>query len=106
MSITNIGLEHYLILSAALFSIGVYGLITRNNAIRVLMSIEIILNSININLVAFARYIDPVSAKGQVFALFVMAVAAAEAAIGLALLLLIYRNRINIQMDSFNILKW
>ncbi len=106
MNITNIGLEHYLLLSAALFSIGVYGLITRNNAIRVLMSIEVILNAVNINFVAFAHYVDPVLAKGQVFSLFVMAIAAAEAAIGLALLLLIYRNRVNIQMDSFNVLKW
>ncbi len=106
MNITNIGLEHYLLLSAALFSIGVYGLITRNNAIRVLMSVEVILNAVNINFVAFAYYVDPVLAKGQVFSLFVMAIAAAEAAIGLALLLLIYRNRVNIQMDSFNVLKW
>jgi NAD(P)H-quinone oxidoreductase subunit 4L len=106
MNLTHIGLEHYLILSAALFSLGVYGLITRNNAIRVLMSIEVILNAVNINFVAFARYIDPILVKGQVFSLFVMAIAAAEAAIGLALLLLIYRNRVNIQMDSFNVLKW
>ncbi len=106
MNLTHIGLEHYLVLSAALFSLGVYGLITRNNAIRVLMSIEVILNAVNINFVAFARYIDPILVKGQVFSLFVMAVAAAEAAIGLALLLLIYRNRVNIQMDSFNVLKW
>lgn len=106
MNLTHIGLEHYLVLSAALFSLGVYGLITRNNAIRVLMSIEVILNAVNINFVAFARYIDPVLVKGQVFSLFVMAIAAAEAAIGLALLLLIYRNRVNIQMDSFNVLKW
>ncbi len=106
MNLTHIGLEHYLVLSAALFSLGVYGLITRNNAIRVLMSVEVILNAVNINFVAFARYIDPVLVKGQVFSLFVMAIAAAEAAIGLALLLLIYRNRVNIQMDSFNVLKW
>lgn len=103
---TAIGLEHYLLLSAALLSLGIYGLITSSNAIRVLMSIEVILNAININFVAFARYIDPVYAKGQVFALFIMAIAAAEAAIGLALLLLIYRNRVNIKMSSFNLLKW
>lgn len=102
----EIGLNHYLILSALLFSIGVYGLITRNNAFRVLMSIEIILNAININFVAFAHYIDPIMVKGQVFSLFVMAIAAAEAAIGLALLLLIYRNRVNIRMDSFATMKW
>jgi len=106
MSITNIGLEHYLTLSAILLSIGVYGLIASNNAFRVLMSIEVILNAVNINFVAFAHYIDPVLVRGQVFSLFIMAIAAAEAAIGLALLLLIYRNRVNINMDSFNVLKW
>ncbi len=102
----EITLNHYLILSALLFCIGLYGLITRNNAFRVLMSIEVILNAININFVAFAHYIDPIMVKGQVFSLFVMAIAAAEAAIGLALLLLIYRNRVNINMDSFATMKW
>lgn len=102
----EITLNHYLILSALLYSIGLYGLITRNNAFRVLMSIEVILNAININFVAFAHYIDPIMVKGQVFSLFVMAIAAAEAGIGLALLLLIYRNRMNIRMDSFTTMKW
>lgn len=105
-NICNIGLEHYLYLSAALFAVGVYGLISRNNAFRVLMSIEIMLNAININFIAFAHYIDPIDIRGHVFALFVMAIAAAEAAIGLALLLLIYRNKVNIRMDSFTMLKW
>lgn len=102
----GVTLNHYLTLSALLFSIGLYGIITRNNAFRVLMSVEVMLNAININFVAFAHYVDPLAVKGQVFSLFVMAIAAAEAAIGLALLLLIYRNRINIRMDSFNTLKW
>lgn len=102
----EITLNHYLILSALLFCIGLYGLITRNNAFRVLMSIEVMLNAININFVAFAHYIDPIMVKGQVFSLFVMAIAAAEAAIGLALLLLIYRNRMNINMDSFATMRW
>lgn len=105
-NILNIGLNHYLILGALLFSIGFYGIITRNSAFRVLMSIEIILNAININFVAFAHYMDPLFVKGQVFSLFVMALAAAEAAVGLALLLLIYRNKVNIRMDSFDLLKW
>ena len=70
------------------------------------MSIEVILNAIKINFIAFAHYVDPLVVKGHVMSLFVMAIAAAEAAIGLALLLLIYRNRINIRMDSFNSLKW
>lgn len=104
-NILNVGLNHYLVLSALLLSIGVYGLTTRNNAFRVLMSIEVILNAININFVAFAHYVDPIFVKGQVFSLFVMAIAAAEAAIGLSLLLLIYRNRMNIRMDSFNKLR-
>ena len=101
----EITLNHYLILSALLFCIGLYGLITRNNAFRVLMSIEVILNAVNLNFVAFSHYIDPLVIKGQAISLFVMALAAAEAAIGLALLLLIYRNRINIRMDSFDTLK-
>ena len=101
----EIGLNHYLILSALLFSIGVYGLITRNNSFRVLMSIEVILNAININFVAFAHYIDPIMVKGQVFSLFVMAIAAAEAAIGLAIVMLLYRNRGNIDVDKMNHLK-
>ena len=99
-------LNHYLTLSSLLFSIGLYGIITRNNAFRVLMSIEVMLNAININFVAFAHFIDPLVVQGQAFSLFIMAIAAAEASIGLALLLLIYRNRVNIRMDSFNTLKW
>lgn len=102
----QIGLEHYLILSALLFCIGLFGLITRTNAFRVLMSIEVILNAVNINFVAFAHFIDPLIVKGQVFSLFIMAIAATEAAIGLALLLLIYRNRVNISMNSFTSMKW
>ena len=104
--LAEVGLKHYLILSALLFSIGVFGLTTRSNAFRVLMSIEVILNAININLVAFAHYTDSVLAQGQIFSLFVMAIAAAEAAIGLSLLLLIYRNRVNIKIESFATLKW
>ncbi|MCH2227667.1 MAG: NADH-quinone oxidoreductase subunit NuoK [Candidatus Caenarcaniphilales bacterium] len=100
------GLTHYLTLSALLFSIGLFGLLISRNAFRVLMSIEIMLNAVNINFVAFAHYIDPLAIKGQVFSLFIMAIAAAEAAIGLALLLLIYRNRVNIDIDSFTTIKW
>ena len=101
----EIGLNHYLILSALLFSIGIYGLITRNNAFRVLMSIEVILNAININFVAFAHYIDPIMVKGQVFSLFVMAIAAAEAAIGLAIIVVYFRNRGSIAVEDINRLK-
>lgn len=101
-----ITLVHYLTFSALLFSIGLFGLLISRNAFRVLMSIEIMLNAVNINFVAFAHFLDPLAVKGQAFSLFVMAIAAAEVAIGLALLLLIYRNRVNIDMDSFATIKW
>lgn len=99
-------LERYILLSIALFSIGIYGLTASRNVIRVLMSIELLLNAVNVNLVAFANYIDPLEIKGQVFALFVMAIAAAEAAIALAIILAIYRNMSSIDMEDFSTLKW
>jgi NADH:ubiquinone oxidoreductase subunit K len=102
----TVTLVHYLIFSALLFSIGLFGLLISRNAFRVLMSIEIMLNAVNINFVAFAHFLDPLAVKGQAFSLFVMAIAAAEVAIGLSLLLLIYRNRMNIDMDSFATIKW
>lgn len=102
----NSNLERYLILSAALFSIGIYGLTASRNIIRVLMSIEILLNAVNINLVAFSNFVDPLEIKGQVFALFVMAIAAAEAAIALAIILAIYRNTSSVDMEDFSTLKW
>jgi len=99
-------LEYFLLLSAALFCIGIFGLITSRNAVRVLMSIEIMLNAVNLNLMGFSNYIDPVGIKGQVFAVFVLTVAAAEAAVGLAIVLSIYRNRDTVDMEQFNLLKW
>lgn len=99
-------LIRYLILAAILFCIGVYGMIVSRNAIRVLMSIELMLNAVNINLVAFARYIDPANVKGQLFAIFILTVAAAEAAVGLAIVLAIYRNMSTINMEKFSELKW
>ncbi len=99
-------LNRYLTLSAILFAIGVYGMVRSRNAVRVLMSIELMLNAVNINLVAFARYIDPVDVKGQLFTIFILTVAAAEAAVGLAIVLQIYRNTSTIDMNRFNILKW
>ncbi len=89
----SIGLEHYLILSAILFSIGLYGALSKRNAIIILMSIEIMLNAVNIAMVAFSRYIVPLLLTGQVFAIFIMVVAAAEAAVGLAIIMAIYRSR-------------
>lgn len=99
-------LIRYLILAAILFCIGVYGMVVSRNAIRVLMSIELMLNAVNINLVAFARYVDPANVKGQLFAIFILTVAAAEAAVGLAIVLAIYRNMSTINMEKFSELKW
>jgi NAD(P)H-quinone oxidoreductase subunit 4L len=99
-------LEFYLLLSAALFCIGIYGLVTSRNAVRVLMSIELLLNAVNLNLMGFSNFLDPAGIKGQVFTVFVITVAAAEAAVGLAIILAIYRNRQTIDMEQFNLLKW
>jgi len=99
-------LEYFLLIAAALFCIGIYGLVTSRNAVRVLMSIELLLNAVNINLMGFSNYLDPVGIKGQVFTVFVITVAAAEAAVGLAIILAIYRNRDTIDMEQFNLLKW
>ncbi|HEY9688632.1 MAG TPA: NADH-quinone oxidoreductase subunit NuoK [Coleofasciculaceae cyanobacterium] len=99
-------LEYFLLLAAALFCTGIFGLVTSRNAIRVLMSIELMLNAVNLNLMAFSNYLDPQSIKGQVFAVFVITIAAAEAAVGLAIVLSIYRNRDTIDMEQFNLLKW
>jgi NAD(P)H-quinone oxidoreductase subunit 4L len=99
-------LQYFLVLAAALFCIGIYGLVTSRNAIRVLMSIELLLNSVNLNLMAFSNYLDSQDIKGQVFAVFVISIAAAEAAVGLAIVLTIYRNRNTVDMEQFNLLKW
>jgi NAD(P)H-quinone oxidoreductase subunit 4L len=101
-----LSLNYFLIVAAALFCIGIFGVVTSRNAVRVLMSIELLLNAVNLNLLAFSNYIDPVNIRGQVFAVFVIAVAAAEAAIGLAIVLAIYRNRNTIDMENFNLLRW
>jgi NADH:ubiquinone oxidoreductase subunit K len=95
-------LNQFLLLSAVLFSIGVYGVLVRRNGVLVLMSIEMILNAVNINLVAFSTFHG---ISGQVFALFVIAVAAAEVGVGLAIVLLIYRNRRMIDIDQLDELK-
>lgn len=99
-------LLRYLTLAALLFAMGLYGMCKSRNAVRVLMSIELMLNAVNINLIAFARYIDPLHIKGQLFAIFVLTVAAAEAAVGLAIVLSLYRNTSTVDMDRFNLLKW
>ncbi|MEM1427076.1 MAG: NADH-quinone oxidoreductase subunit NuoK [Cyanobacteria bacterium P01_H01_bin.130] len=99
-------LEYFLLVAAALFCIGIYGLVNSRNAIRVLMSIELMLNAVNLNLMAFSNYLDPDGIKGQVFSVFVITIAAAEAAVGLAIVLAIYRNRDTVDMEAFNLLKW
>ena len=96
-------LTNFLMLSALLFCIGVYGVLARKNAVLVLMSIELILNAVNINLVAFGVITGTIS--GHVFALFIIAVAAAEVGVGLALVLLIYRNRTSINLDDLDLMK-
>jgi len=96
-------LNQFLLLAAALFCLGVYGVITRKNGVMVLMSIELVLNSVNLNLIAFALMNNDVD--GQVFALFVIAIAAAEVGVGLAMVLLIYRNRRSISLDELSELK-
>ena len=103
---TGIGLEHFLGLSAVLFCTGLYGVLSRRNAIGILMGIELMLNACNINLVAFARFVRPDLPQGQMFALFVMGLAACEAAVGLAIILAVYRTIKSVNVDEINVLKW
>jgi NADH:ubiquinone oxidoreductase subunit K len=101
-----IPLSWILILSAALFSIGLFGVLARRNAIAILLGVELMLNAVNINLVAFWRYLDPVQMTGQVFAIIVFAVAAAEVAVGLALVISVYRNRKTVVADELDMVNW
>jgi len=102
----SVGLDQYLILSAVLFCIGLFGVITQRNVIKVIMCLEIMLNAVNIALIAFSQYITPVTLTGQIFAIFVMVVAAAEVAVGIAIIFTVYRNRESVDIENFNILKW
>jgi len=106
MSLESIPIQAFLIVSYSLFCIGIWGLLNSRYAVRVLMSIELMLNAVNINLMAFSSYVDNNLIQGQVFTIFVITVAAAEAAVGLAILLSLYRNRVTVDMESFNLLKW
>jgi NADH:ubiquinone oxidoreductase subunit K len=101
-----IPLSWYLIFAAALFCIGLYGVLGRRNAVIMLMGIELMLNAVNINLVAFWRYRTPDVIAGQAFAIMVLAVAAAEVAVGLALIISIYRRRQTVAAEEINLLKW
>ncbi len=101
-----IGLPHYLLLGAVVFSIGVFGVLTRRNAVAVLMSVELMLNAVNINFVAANKFMAVGTAVGQLFSVFVIVVAAAEIAVGLALVISIYRQRGTVDLHDFNLLKW
>lgn len=103
---SSIPLTWYLIVAAALFAIGMYGVLARRNAVAVLMSVELMLNAVNINLIAFWRYLTPDQPIGLAWALFVFAVAAAEASVGLALVISIYRNRDTVVTEEMDILKY
>jgi NADH-quinone oxidoreductase subunit K len=101
----EIPLSWYLVVAAVLFCIGIYGVLARRNAVGILMGVELMLNAVNINLVAFWRYLNPTDVAGQAFALFVLVVAAAEAVVGLALIISVYRNRTDIDAENINLLK-
>ncbi len=99
-----IPLSWYLILAGMLFTIGVVGVLTRRNAIVIFMCIELMLNAVNLTFVAFSHYLD--SMDGQIFVFFIMTVAAAEAAVGLAIIVAIFRNKATVNVDDINLMKW
>lgn len=99
-------LSHYLILGAILFGIGMFGALTRRNAIAILMAIELMLNAVNVNFIALSRHLPNSTLDGQIFAIFVLTVAAAEAAVGLAIVIGLYRNFDTVNVDEINLMKW
>lgn len=99
-----ITITHYLVLSAILFTLGVVGVLIRRNAIIIFMCIELMLNAVNLSFVAFAHYLN--SMQGQLFVFFIMTVAAAEAAVGLAIIVAVFRNKETVNIDDINIMKW
>ncbi|HEU5299120.1 MAG TPA: NADH-quinone oxidoreductase subunit NuoK [bacterium] len=102
----TVGLTHYLVVSSLLFCLGLYAVLTRRNAVAILMGIELMLNAGNINLVAFNRYVAPGAVTGHIFALVVITLAACEAAIGLALVMAAYRSLETVHVDEINVMKW
>ncbi len=98
--------EHVLLLGAILFSLGAYGVLSRRNAVLILMSIELMLNAVNINMIAFSVYLNPNEFTGQVFVIFIIAVAAAEAGLALAIILRLFRNRRTANVDEADLLRW
>ena len=99
-------LTHFLVLSSILFGLGIFGVLTRRNAIGILMAVELLFNSAAINFIAFTKFVAPQGIVGHVFAVFIIAVAAAEAAVGLAIVMLVYRNFKGIEVDKINFMKW
>lgn len=104
--VMNVGLNHFLVLAAALFAIGLFGVLAKKNAIAILMSIELMLNAVNLNLIAFNRFLAPDRVVGYVFAIFAIVVAAAEVAVGLAIVLAIYRGKLSTDVENMDLLKW
>ncbi len=102
----TIGLNSYLVLAAVLFSIGMYGALSRKNAVVILMCVEIMLNAANLSLVAFSRFVTPVTLNGQTVVIFSIVVAAAEVAVGLAVIVALYRQRNSVDVNDINLLKW
>ncbi len=99
-------LLHFQLLSAALFAIGMYGVLARKNAVLILLAIELMLNAVNINFIAYAAYLDPERFLGQIIALFVIAIAAAELGLALAIILRLYRHRGSVNVDEIDLMKW
>ena len=105
--IVHVGLTHYIVLATVLFTIGLAGVLTSRNVIRVLLAVELMLSAVNINLVAFNNYLHADNGLlGQVFAIFVLTVSAAEASVGLAMVIALYRSRATADMEDYNLLKW
>ncbi len=102
----TVGLVHYLLLSGVLFSIGLYGVLAKRNVVVILMCVEIMLNATNVALVALSRYVVPALLTGQIFAVFVILVAAAEVAVGIAIVFAIYRKRQSVNINDFDLMKW
>ena len=101
-----IPLQWVLLLGAVLFSLGVYGVLARRNAVMILLAVELMLNAVNINLIAFAAYLDATAMVGMVFAIFIITVAAAEIGLALAVVLRLYRSRRSVNLDQVNLMKW
>jgi len=101
-----VSLIHFQLLSAALFSIGIYGVLARRSAVLILLALELMLNAVNINLISFAAYGEQAQATGQIIAIFVITVAAAEVGLAMAIILRLFRDRASVDLDELNLMKW